>query len=241
MKYSLLKLALVSIAMTASGVTAQAQSEAAFVEAFAGKWEIYDQSFASSGLLCLLDLSKTEAGGKYMLEGKNCGGELATAANWGIDSGQLAFLDANGKVLARLGGNQRRISGTTALGKPIVVDRAEGHGIREVIQGAVKKSGCYYLGFTSKCAPNSATDAGNEPAGKKINVIVNLNVRKEARPDAPVVGVIPQKSCVTVEGCVTASDGPWCEAKFGAESGWIPKITLRQNRWPIVTFTNGCG
>jgi hypothetical protein len=240
MKYSLLKATILSIAM-AMGGPALAQSEADFVKAFAGNWKIYDESFASGGVLCTLDLSKTDKDGKYVLDRKNCGGELATATAWGIDQGQLAFLDEKGTVLAQLGGNQHRISGTTASGKPIIVDRAESGGIHEIIQAAVKKSGCYYLGFTSKCAPEAEVAKATVGADKKIEVIVNLNVRKEARPDAGVVGVIPQKSCVTVERCLTASDGPWCEAKFGAESGWVRKITLRQNHWPIITFTNGCG
>jgi uncharacterized protein YraI len=78
-------------------------------------------------------------------------------------------------------------------------------------------------------------------AEKKINVIVNLNVRAEARDDAGIVGVVPENSCVAVERCLTASDGVWCQAKFGDKDGWIRKVALRQNKWPILTFTNGCG
>ncbi|MEP9372552.1 hypothetical protein [Mesorhizobium sp. KR1-2] len=57
-------------------------------------------------------------------------------------------------------------------------------GTAGVLDTAVKTSGCNLLGFTSKCAPKEelAYPLTANPAGdKKVNVIVNLNVRSEAR------------------------------------------------------------
>ena len=108
----------------------------------------------------------------------------------------------------------------------------------------MKARGCFYLGFSSKCAPEAelANPFSTTPeAQKKVSVVVNLNVRSEARDDAGIIGIIPQNSCVTVERCLTASDGVWCQANFGDKNGWVRKLALRQNTWPIVTFTNGCG
>ena len=223
---------------------AMAQSETDFVKAFSGNWEIYDTSFSSGTAHCTLTLSDKADNGNYALQSQNCGSDLSGATKWGIADGQLAILDAKGGVLAHLGGNQRRISGTTVSNKPIVIDRIGGEGARDVVAAAVKARGCYYLGFSSKCAPESQLAnpfSSASDAEKKINVIVNLNVRAEARDDAGIVGVVPQNSCVAVERCLTASDGVWCQAKFGDKDGWIRKVTLRQNKWPIITFTNSCG
>lgn len=238
------KLRLVALAIAfAASTPAWAQSESDFVAAFAGNWVVFDKDFGSGGKKCELSLEKSKAGERYALKAANCGGEIKGAAQWGIVENQLALLDGGGLVLVRLGGNQRRMTGTTATDKPIVFDRAEGDGLGNLIQAAVKASGCYYLGFTDKCAPESALSDPLEatPAGdKKIKILVNLNVRGEARDDANVVGVVPQKACVAVDTCLTASDGVWCRAQFGSKVGWIRKVALRQNRWPIVTFLNSC-
>ncbi|MGB3539434.1 MAG: AprI/Inh family metalloprotease inhibitor [Mesorhizobium sp.] len=232
------------LAASAVAAPALAQSEADFVKAFAGNWEVFDTSFSSGGARCALTLSDKADDGKYALQSRNCGGELSGASKWGIADGQLAVMDAKDGVIAHLGGNQHRISGTTASNKPIVIDRVGDQGLKDVMAAAVKARGCYYLGFSSKCAPESqlANPFSSAPdAEKKINVIVNLNVRAEARDDAGIVGVVPENSCVAVERCLTASDGVWCQAKFGDKDGWIRKVALRQNKWPILTFTNGCG
>jgi SH3-like domain-containing protein len=64
--------------------------------------------------------------------------------------------------------------------------------------------------------------------GASVQVLVNLNVRAEARDDAEVVGVVPSQTCVTTELCLTATDGAWCCAKFGERTGWMRKLALRQ-------------
>jgi hypothetical protein len=239
------KLRLVALAIAfATSTAAWAQSESDFVAAFAGKWVVFDQDFSAGGKKCELSLEKSKVGDRYGLQVANCGGELKGAAQWGIVENQLALLDGGGLVLVRLGGNQRRMTGTTTSDKPVVFDRAEGGGLGNLIQAAIKASGCYYLGFTDKCAPESALadPLKAAPTGdKKIKILVNLNVRGEARDDANVVGVAPQNSCIAVDTCLTASDGVWCRAQFGPKVGWIRKIALRQNRWPVITFLNSCG
>jgi hypothetical protein len=98
---------------------------------------------------------------------------------------------------------------------------------------------CFYSGFTSKCV-DAAQAAPPAPEGASVQVLVNLNVRAEARDDAEVVGVVPSQTCVTTELCLTATDGAWCCAKFGERTGWMRKLAVRQNRWAIVTFDNSC-
>jgi uncharacterized protein YraI len=85
-----------------------------------------------------------------------------------------------------------------------------------------------------------ANPVADPKAAGKVKVIVNLNVRSEARDDATVEGAIPQNQCVAVDTCLTASDGVWCRAKFNEKTGWFHKLAVRRNRWAIVTFTNGC-
>jgi hypothetical protein len=49
--------------------------------------------------------------------------------------------------------------------------------------------------------------------------------------------------CVTIRPLPSppTADGVWCQAKVGDKDGWIRKVALRQNKWPILTFTDGCG
>ncbi|MEP9374474.1 AprI/Inh family metalloprotease inhibitor [Mesorhizobium sp. KR1-2] len=220
---------------------ALAQSEADLVAAFSGKWKVFDARFGKGDERCVLDLGKTSVEQNFSLGSAGCGGELAGAAKWGIVDKQLALLGDGNLVLARLGGNQRRITGTTAGGLPVILDRVDGTVDR--LDTAVKTSGCYFLGFTNKCAPKEelGDPLGADSAGsKKINVIVNLNVRAEARDDAGIVGAVPQGACIEVDTCLTASDGVWCQAQFGPKTGWLRKTALRKERWPIITFVNKC-
>lgn len=224
-------------------VPASAQSEADFIAAFAGEWKIAEPSFGADGGQCALSLQKDKDGSAYKLDKTHCGSDLAQVARWGIADSQLALFDGGGAVLARMGGNQRRMTGTTAAGRPVVFDRAGAKGLGDQLQAAAKASGCYYLGFTKQCATD-ADLANPRPAGTqgetKVKVVANLNVRAEARDDAGVVGVVPQNSCVAVDNCLTASDGVWCSAKFGDKQAWLHKLALRRNKWAIVTFTNKC-
>lgn len=223
--------------------TAAAQSEADFIGAFAGAWKVVDPSFGTDGGQCGLVLGKGKDGAGYKLDKTHCGGELARTERWGIADNQLALFDSGNLVLARMGGNQRRMTGATTGGKPVIFDRIGGKGLAEVLQAAVKKSGCYYLGFTKQCAAD-ADLANPRTAGAqgetKVKVIANLNARAEARDDARVVGTVPQNSCIAVDNCLDASDGIWCSAKFGGKQAWLHKLALRRNKWAIVTFVNKC-
>lgn len=108
-----------------------------------------------------------------------------------------------------------------------------------MLEAARRTGGCFYAGFTTKCV-DAAQAAPPAPQGASVQVLVNLNVRAEARDDAEIVGVVPTQTCVMTELCITATDGPWCRAEFGERTGWMRKLALRQNRWAIVTFENFC-
>lgn len=241
--YSVCRIAVLLMGVTLIPAIASAQSESEFIAAFSGNWQVFDDSFASGGALCGLALGKSGKDGRYDLVKANCGQELAKVDKWGIVDKQLAFLDVGGLVLVRLGGNQRRMTGTTASNKPVVFDRMGEDGLASQLQAAVKAAGCYYLGFTDRCAPPAELAnpfAATGAANQKVEVIVNLNVRAEPRDNADAVGVVPRNSCIVVDTCLTASDGVWCQAKFGERTGWMRKVALRQNRWPVVTFLNRC-
>lgn len=245
-KGAVLKLGFVAGAMAAllgmaSGATAQTEAE--FVAAFAGEWRVFDESFAQGAQICRITLGQEAQDGRYKLDKASCGGELAEVAAWGLADGQMALLAAQGEAVVSLGGTQRRMSGTTKSGKPVILERAGVVGAAEQIQAALRASGCYYLGFSDRCAAEA--DLGKPAAGSadsplRIKVIANLNARTEARDDANVIGVVPANSCVAASVCVTASDGVWCRAEFGERTGWLRKLAIRQNRWPIVTFLNKC-
>lgn len=231
----------VMLAVCATG--ASAQSEADFVAAFSGDWQIHDETFAQAGQICRLTLRSEAVKGRYKLDRANCGGELSEVSGWGIAGGQMALLAAGTEPVVTLGGTQRRMSGNTKSGAPVVLERAGSGGPAEQLQAAYRASGCYYLGFTKSCATDAdlaKPAAGSQDAPARVKVIVNLNVRAEAREDASVIGVVPINSCVATSTCVTASDGVWCRAEFGDRAGWLRKLAIRQNRWPVVTFQNSC-
>lgn len=236
--HKFLPILLAAGALITSANAASAQSETEFVAAFSGEWRIHEETFAQGVQICRLTLSDQPTGGRYGLKRDTCSGELAEVSSWGISDGQLALF-AGEAVAARLGGTQRRLTGTTAGNKPLILDRADA--APDAVQAARATSPCYYLGFGDRCASDAdlaKPATGSEPA--RIHTLVNLNVRAEARDDASVVGVVPVNNCVTTDACLTASDGVWCRAEFGERTGWLRKFAVRQNRWPVVTFANQC-
>lgn len=241
MKLTFLRiLAIFTTAFALWASEAVAQSEADFVKAFTGEWQIYDDAFASNAQNCRLTLLGEADADRYKLENRSCTGELANVSRWGIADGQMVIL-AGTDIVATLGGSQHRMSGTSKAGKPLILERVAAAAIVTPLQAAHKTSGCYYLGFTDRCSPESELIKPSAQDGNsRINVIVNLNARAEAREDADIIGVVPANSCVVADACITASDGVWCRAQFGDRSGWLRKLALRQNRWPVVTFVNQC-
>lgn len=211
-----------------------------FVNAFAGDWQILDKTFAEGPGACSLELSReTAPAGGYPVSIDGCKAEMALVKGWKIEDGQMSLLDDAQTVIARLGGNQRRMSGNSSGGMPIILERVGAGGAAATLQAATRASGCVYLGFTDQCAGAAAMSLPAD-AAPKVQVLVNLNIRSEARDDASVLGVVQANTCVATDLCVTASDGVWCRAKFGDQAGWLRKFALRQSRWPVVTFLNAC-
>lgn len=224
---------------------ALAQTEAEFVEAFKGDWQIHDDGYALEGERCRITLSGDGvegAEGVYGVTVQTCNLELADITGWRIADGQMILL-AGENAVASLGGNQRRMSGNSAIGAPIILERTGDNPLVDQLAAARQSSGCYFLGFTNTCVDEAQLAKPTVPSdgsGAKIGVLVNLNARAEARDDAAVIGVVPANSCIVTEVCSTASDGVWCRAQFGEVSGWLKKVALRQERWPVVTFVNQC-
>lgn len=235
--------AAVSLVLMASHTSATlAQSEEEFVKALVGEWEVVDDTYALDGKNCHITLGETKTEADYSLTVKSCELELGMLTSWRIVSGQLMLM-ADGVAVAALGGNEQRMSGDSNIGAPIILDRAGRPGLMDRILKAREASGCYYLGFSKTCideAQLAKPAVSPDGSAASIGVLVNLNVREEARDSADVVGVVPANSCVVVEVCTTASDGVWCRARFGETGGWLKKLALRQERWPVVTFVNQC-
>jgi hypothetical protein len=219
-----------------------AQSQADFVTAFSGKWQVYDKGMAAGATPCQLDLSNLGTDGKLGVTADGCKAPLAAAHSWAIEGSQLVLYDEQAAALVKLGGNQKRITGATGDGLPIILERQGGDGTAGLLLAAVNASHCYYLGYTQKCAAKSeATTLPAEGPQSQVKLLVNLTAHSEPRNDADSVGTVKLGTCVAVQRCVTASDGPWCKVTLGANTGWLRKLTIRQNRWPVVTFANSCG
>lgn len=221
---------------------ALAQSQADFVNAFSGKWQIYEQRLAAGSGMCKLDLSKNADGAHMALKVTDCATPLASATSWSIEGSQLVLYDAQGKQMVKLGGNQKRVTGTSEDNTPIILERAGGDGTAARLQATYNASGCYYLGYTQTCASRAELgEPAPAPDGRiQINLAANLGVHSEPRGDSAVIGTAKKGSCIAVDTCTMASDGPWCRATFGQSTGWLRKLTIRENRWPVVTFTNSC-
>ena len=229
------------LVLALAATPALGQSTAQFVAAFSGQWIDYDAGLATGKQMCSLDLSGGN-GTQLPVKPVGCAAPLAAAVSWSIDKGQLVLADQHGTALARLGGNQQRITGSAADGSPLILERRGGNGDASALMATYNASGCYYLGYTQKCAPPA--ELGKPVAGVngkiQVDTDVDVDVRSEPRSDANTVGVVKQGNCVQIDRCVMASDGPWCEAHFGTAAGWLRKLAIRQNRWPVVTFSNEC-
>ena len=236
----ILALAAMLLPLGSSGAVAQSESE--FVDAMAGDWAIYDDQFGSGGKPCQISLQKDKLENGYALGVTDCAFEFGQLTSWRIVNGQMALMVGEDQ-LAALGGNQIRMSGDTGIGAPVIMDRVGANELVAALVKAHKDSGCYYLGFTSTCVDDKQLQKPALPSdgtGARVGVQVNLNVRAEARDDAPVVGVVPANSCIVTDTCVMAADGVWCRAQFGDVRGWLKKLALRQSTWPVVTFVNQC-
>ncbi|EAS51332.1 hypothetical protein SI859A1_02147 [Aurantimonas manganoxydans SI85-9A1] len=238
---NIMNIAGLSLVMALAGHSAaKAQSESDFVAAFSGDWQTLDPAYSDGGA-CRVSLASEKSGANYALTARNCGGDLAGIGGWGIVGKQLALLGADDQVLARMGGNQIRMSGDTETGKALVFER-----IRETAVAParpVNDEECVFYGYTASCAkPEDFVQPESAAPGEaaKASVLVRLNARAEARPDAPIVSTIPANTCVVVDQCTTASDGLWCKAQVASYTGWIPQKAVRQGRWPVLTFAGQC-
>ncbi|MEY8837803.1 SH3 domain-containing protein [Cribrihabitans sp. XS_ASV171] len=232
---------------------AGAQSKEKFLEAFSGDWLIFDTSFSTTAAPCMLTLGTTielrgvveESQLHLGATPKNCVEPLSNVTAWDIDQNQLLLFSEQNTLIARLGGNQRRVTGDIEGSfASIVLERTTGDPFQPGFSNALKKHRCIYLGYSSTCATSDdlALPVMGQDGGvvASLGVIVQLNVRDQPRRDSRVVGTLPPETCLKVNYCTTASDGIWCRARFGEASGWVAKTALRQSEWPVVTFVNGC-
>ncbi|HEV7417624.1 SH3 domain-containing protein [Tianweitania sediminis] len=223
------------------GHPAAAQTEADFVAAFAGDWQTLDPAYSDGGA-CRISLEPSKTADRYALTADHCGGTFSTLQGWGIVDNQLGLIGADNAILARLGGNQTRMSGDVTGGGNVVFERLPANA-QTAANGPALAADCLYYGYTASCSlpadRERPTPAGAEQAAK-ASVLVRLNARSEARPDAPIVATIPANTCVVIEECTTASDGNWCRAKVSTYTAWIRQQAVRSNRWPVLTYAPGC-
>ncbi len=218
---------------------ALAQTPNAVAKAFAGRWITYDRNF-SDQKSCIFEFSSELKDDIFPIAKTGCTGALAAIAGWRIQNNQLVFVTADKSAIALVGGNQERMSGSILQSKlPIIFERLE---VAEKIEQARKSIKCSYIGYSQTCAspqdftPPPATIGSPSP----IKILVNLNARSEPRNSAAVKGVLKPNACVSAEVCTVASDGLWCKVKTENGNAWVKKQTVRQQRWPIITFKNGC-
>lgn len=230
---------------TTAPLPAAAQSDAEFYEAFSGDWYVFDPARGAAGDICQITLAAEPRDGMRPVIARNCDAAVSALARWQIVSGQLVLSSATGGEVLELGGSQQRISGAfRETGFGMVLERGTGDAAAAALTGAIRRHRCYFLGYSPDCAEPDAAQrpAGPEaPAeGAEIETLVQLNVRTQPRRDAETLGAIPPSSCIVIDECLVASDGVWCAARFGDRRGWLAKMAVRQQEWPVLTYLNAC-
>ncbi|ANT61913.1 hypothetical protein AYJ57_15765 [Salipiger sp. CCB-MM3] len=230
-----------------SATSAASQSAEQFVDAFSGAWYSFDAARAGGAEPCRIEL---EAGTDDLQRGHaaasaGCAAPLSDLARWDIENGQLHLMDDTGGLLALLGGNQVRVTGDVAgEAGTLILDRSEGAPEAAALSAALRRHRCIYRGYSQDCAPKEELQqpkmTEEDGAYANVEVLVQLNVRSQPRGDAGALGVLEPGICLKVNYCATASDGVWCRGRFGEQSGWVKKISLRQSEWPALTFANSC-
>lgn len=220
-----------------------AQTEEQLVEIFSGDWIVVDSRFSSDGAPCKIrfeDGDMDQTGWRSIGIGSNCTGTMLPQSFWKVENDKIALRGSDGNRYAELGGEPTRLSGEIA-GEPdaIVLERIDGSGIKAELIGAIARYKCYFLGYTDVCATATATSAPDISSGTaSVEVLVDLNVRTQPRRNASPIGIVPAGSTISVNLCLATSDGIWCRANFGEQSGWMPKSAIRRSEWPVLTFVN---
>lgn len=224
--------------------SAFAQSEAQLVDAFSGEWYIFEPGFSVNASPCKLTFDKDPLINEDLRERRvdvdtNCAAPFSSQTlQWRVLDGKILLQSTNGNKLAELGGNPDRLSGDlNASIDAVILERKAGSDYKRGLVSALRRHKCYYLGYSAKCADDSATGAPrSETDTDNIDVLVDLNVRSQPRRNAAVVGVVPRNSEISVNLCLEASDGVWCRAGFGEIAGWMAKSVVRDEEWPVITF-----
>lgn len=211
---------------------AAAQSEAEFVEAFAGPWQTLSTNFSDGSERCALTFDPTAVETGYALTVVNCAGDLAAAQTWGISERQLALFAEDGRVLARMGGSQQRLNGETVGGNALVLLRTD---------GAATQRDCVFVGYSTACASDAQLSAPLVSDEARVSVLTKLNARAEPSLSAEAVRELSPGTCVSVDRCTAGTQGIWCRAQVADASLWIKKEAVRLQRYPVVTFVNSCG
>lgn len=203
--------------------------------AFSGEWYVFDPSARSGDDSCQISLEGAEEE-PYPARSERCTGDLDDLSAWRIEDGMIQLVGGEGHGIASLGGSQFRLTGALTSGQGgLIVERPQGDGASAELAAAVRRQGCYYVGFGSDCASEDELAAPPKGPGR-IKALASVNVRTQPRRGAEIIGVVPQGSTVSTQSCLQASDGYWCQAAFGDRTGWIAKSAIRRGRWPVVTF-----
>ncbi len=233
MKPFVLALALATVPLPVHQPVAQTQDEVASV--FAGAWRVFDPGYAGGGP-CTIALSSTPAAGSYRAEQAYCIGGLEGVTAWGVERGQLVLMDANRTPVARLGGNESRISGDMGDGRMVILERTRPG------DAEPETPACLFAGYGHDCASEAdrAPLAGAPGAPAQGETLVSLVLRDQPRPDAPVVSTVEPGVCLSFSECRTASEGPWCKTNHQGAVSWARRHAVRLGEFPVLTYRAGC-
>lgn len=236
----LLKQTVYSILVGLLATSAQAQSMEDIVAAFKGDWFSFDRARAQNGAVCSLVLKDEVVNNAYVVQAENCGSGLDQAANWGFAEGQIGIVSAEGRVLAVLGGNQVRMTGTDfSMNRGLILERREPAPYTLSLQQAIGRQACLFVGYTDTCAAVSDVApllAADKDSPLPVWTAAKVNLREQPRRDAPVALVLDRDTQVKAQECLTSTDGIWCQVQINETVAWLSRNALRSEKWAVTTF-----
>ncbi len=86
----------------------------------AGDWRVIE---GRAERICHLLLSARAGASGFLARGAGCGGRLAAASGWSFQDGAVGVTATDGAPIVRLTGDREHLSGTTADGETLVLQR----------------------------------------------------------------------------------------------------------------------
>lgn len=200
-----------------------------------GKWSVQ-----ADGRSCTIDLTGDSMFGAYRASSFGCSGDLFSVNRYNIRGSQIVLLGIGDKELAALNARGAELSGRTTSGSDVYMRRAGAPPVvaSQPFGGFGGPRNCIAYGDENRCA--TPFEMQTPAAGSYVQTLTNLNVRRGASLNQPVIGTLQPRECLRVNECRNTSEGVWCEVERNGELGYIVKFFTPPGRPERMTYDNRC-